>query len=72
MKILIVEDEDVLALVLEEKFKNEGYDVMVAVDGGEAQSKAEKFKPDVILLDLILPKKSGLEVLESLKSELRA
>ena len=68
MKILIVEDEDVLSLVLEEKFKNEGYEIMIAKDGGEAQPKAEKFKPDIILLDLILPKKGGLEVLESLKS----
>ena len=57
MKVLIVEDEDVLSLVLEEKFKNEGYDVMIAHDGGEAQPKIEKFKPDVVLLDLILPKK---------------
>jgi len=69
MKILIVEDEDVLSLVLEEKFKSEGYEVATAKDGGEAQSKTEKFKPDIILLDLILPKKGGLEVLESLKSD---
>jgi len=69
MKILIVEDEDVLALVLEEKFKKEGYDVMIAKDGQEVRFKAEKFKPSIILLDLILPKKSGLEVLESLKSD---
>jgi len=69
MKILIVEDEDVLSLVLEEKFKNEGYDVMIAKDGEEAQPKIEKFKPDVILLDLILPKKGGMEVLESIKSD---
>ena len=69
MKILIVEDEDVLSLVLEEKFKNEGYEVMIASDGGEAQAKAEKFKPDLILLDLILPKKGGLDVLESFKAD---
>ena len=68
MKILIVEDEDVLSLVLEEKFKNEGYEVMIAKDGQEAQPKAEKFKPNIILLDLILPKKGGLEVLEGLKA----
>ena len=69
MNILIVEDEDVLSSVLEEKFKNEGYDVMVAHDGEEAQPKAVKFKPDIILLDLILPKKLGLAVLEGLKSD---
>lgn len=73
MKILIVEDEDVLSLVLEEKLKNEGYEVMIAKDGEEAVLKAERFKPDAILLDLILPKKGGLEVLEALKgnSELK-
>jgi len=73
MKILIVEDEDVLSLVLEEKFKSEGYEIMIAKDGEEAIPKAKKFKPDAILLDLILPKKGGLEVLESLKdnSELK-
>ena len=69
MKILIVENEDVLSLVLEEKFKKEGYEVMIAKDGQEAQPKAEKFKPNIILLDLILPKKGGLEVLESLKGD---
>jgi len=69
MKILIVEDEDVLALVLEEKFKNEGYQVMIARDGEEARSKIEKFRPNIILLDLILPKKEGMRVLEDIKSD---
>jgi len=69
MKILIVEDEDVLSLVLEEKFKDEGYQVMIAKDGEEAQPKMEKFKPDIVLLDLILPKKGGLEILESIKAK---
>lgn len=68
MKILIVEDEDVLSLVLEEKFKKEGYEVMIAKDGQDALPRANKFKPNIILLDLILPKKGGLEVLESLKN----
>ena len=69
MKILIVEDEDVLSAVLEEKFKDVGYDVAVARDGEEAETMAAKFKPNLILLDLILPKKDGLAVLESLKSD---
>ena len=69
MKILIIEDEEVLSLVLGEKFKNEGYETMIASDGQEAQPKAEKFRPDVILLDLILPKKGGLEVLEDFKMD---
>lgn len=69
MKILIVEDEDALSLVLEEKFRKEGYEVAIAKDGEEAESMAKKFKPHLILLDLVLPKKLGLDVLESLKSD---
>ena len=57
MKILIVEDEDVLSSVLAEKFKNEGYEVMVANNGDDAKPKAIKFRPDAILLDLMIPKK---------------
>ena len=69
MKILIVEDEDTLSLVLAEKFKNEGYEIMVANNGQEALPKASRFQPDVILLDLIMPKKLGMEVLADLKSD---
>ena len=67
MKVLIVEDEDVLALVLEEKFQNEGYTVEIAKDGEAALMSADKFRPDIILLDLILPKKGGVDVLSELK-----
>ena len=67
MKLLIVEDEVALAKVLEEKFKKEKYEVKVAGDGMEALEAVPKFKPEIILLDLLLPKKGGLEVLEELK-----
>ena len=70
MKVLIIEDEEILYLVLEEKFKNAGHEVMIAVDGEQALSKAVEFKPDIILLDLVLPKKSGLAVLADLKSNI--
>lgn len=69
MKILIVEDEKVLSMVLEEKFKDEGFDTKVAADGEEAITFAASFSPDIILLDLILPKKDGFEVLKELKSD---
>lgn len=69
MKILIVEDENTLSYVLKEKFKNEGYSVVIAEDGEEACVAAHKFLPDVILLDLRLPKKHGLKVLEELKAD---
>lgn len=69
MKILVVEDEEVLARVLEEKFDKSGYDVAIAVDGEVALALAASFKPDAIVLDLFLPKKSGFEVLEILKAD---
>ena len=68
MKILIVEDEEALVKVLEEKFKNEDFDVKLARDGESAISIAKEYMPDVMVLDLILPKKDGFEVLEELKS----
>ena len=66
MRILIVEDEQILTQVLKEKFK-----VKTAIDGKEALSMTERFKPDLILLDIILPKKSGFEVLKELKSDVK-
>ncbi|MBI2099269.1 response regulator [Candidatus Uhrbacteria bacterium] len=68
-KILIVEDEETLAKVLEEKFKKEKFKVEVAYDGEAAMLAAKRFKPDLILLDLILPGKHGLEVLKELKAD---
>lgn len=69
MKLLIVEDELALSEVLSDKFSELKYDVEVAADGEAAISLAKSFKPDLILLDIILPKKSGLEVLEELKGD---
>ena len=69
MKILIVEDKKILSKVLEEKFKKENFNVSIAMDGEEVMSLAKKNNPDLILLDLILPKKSGFEVLGELKAD---
>ena len=69
MKVLIVEDEDVLVRVLQEKFEEENFKVAIATDGAAVLSMAEKFKPDVILLDILLPKMNGLEVLAQLKKD---
>lgn len=67
MKILIVEDEEILRDVLEEKFKKEDFDTKVAIDGEAGLQAVEDFEPDLILLDLIMPKMDGFEVLEALK-----
>jgi DNA-binding response OmpR family regulator len=69
MKILLVEDDKFLRTVLERKIKKEGFDVILAVDGDEALAKVISDKPDLILLDLILPKKNGFLILENLKKD---
>lgn len=66
-KILIVEDEDQMLQVLKNKVKQLGYETIEAVDGNEALEKIKQQKPDLILLDIVLPEKSGFEVLEELK-----
>ncbi len=69
MKILVVEDEEVLAKVLEEKLEKSGDEVAIAADGEVAITLAQSFNPDVIVLDLLLPKRSGFEVLQILKAD---
>lgn len=64
--ILIVEDEVFLANLLSLRFKKEGFLVVQAFDGMEALKKLEQERPDIVLLDLILPQKNGFEVLESI------
>lgn len=70
MKILIVEDEEILMRLLQEKFAKENFSIKTANDGEMALSLAKDFKPDIILLDIILPKKDGLQVLAELKSDI--
>ena len=61
-KILVVEDEPALLEVLCYNFSREGYQVVTACDGADAVDKARQEKPDIIVLDLMLPKLDGLEV----------
>lgn len=67
-KILIVEDEKALNEVLKERFENEGFDVRVAQDGAEGLLLALEKPPDVILLDIVLPKVGGLDMLKKLRT----
>ncbi|MDP2737110.1 MAG: response regulator [bacterium] len=66
-KILIIEDEDALASVLVSKFKLEGFEALVSVNGEEGLGKIEAWQPDLILLDIVMPKMNGYEVLENLQ-----
>jgi two-component system phosphate regulon response regulator PhoB len=67
-RILIVEDERQLVKTLEYNFQREGYETVVAHDGGEGLRKAQMLLPDLVLLDLMLPVMSGLEVCRELRS----
>lgn len=68
-KILIVDDEPNIIISLEFLMKKEGFEVAVAGDGEEALAKVASFKPDLMLLDVMMPKKSGFEVCEVLRSD---
>ena len=67
--ILLIEDEEMLANMYETKFKNEGYDIAKALDGETGLKMAAEHKPDVILLDIIMPKLDGFSVLKRLKED---
>ena len=68
-KILIVDDEPNIVISLEFLMKKEGFEVAVASDGEEALAKVASFSPDLILLDVMMPKKSGFEVCEALRAD---
>jgi DNA-binding response OmpR family regulator len=68
-KILIIEDEKELIDGLKLNLVSEGYDVIWALDGEEGLSKAMKAAPDLILLDIMLPRKDGLEICRELRQQ---
>ncbi len=69
MKILIIEDEPDMVLGLKDNFEFEGYEVLTASDGVSGLDRARQAKPDLVLLDIMLPKLSGLEVCKTLRGE---
>ncbi len=68
-RILFIEDEEALQRSLGDALGNAGYEVLSATDGEEGLAAARRALPDLILLDLILPKKSGFEILTILKED---
>lgn len=67
--ILIVEDDKFLRELISQKLVKEGYNISQAVDGEEGLKKAKEEKPDLVLLDLILPGIDGFEVLARIKED---
>ncbi len=67
--IVLIEDDSVLAEMYLQKFTHEGYVIKHALDGDEGIALVRAAKPDLILLDIMMPKKSGIEVLEELKQD---
>ena len=66
--ILVMEDEDALATLLQYNLEKEGYDVAVASDGDEGMLQIEERIPDLVLLDWMLPKLSGIEVCRRIRN----
>ncbi|MCL5055973.1 MAG: response regulator [Firmicutes bacterium] len=66
-KVLIVDDEPHMVKLLRLNLEPEGYEVLEAVDGEEACQLSMKTKPDLILLDVMVPKKNGIEVCKTIK-----
>lgn len=67
-KILLVEDSPELQTLYQIFLKNNGFTVEAASDGEDGLEKAKTFKPDIILLDIMMPKKDGIEVLHILRT----
>ncbi len=68
-KILIVEDEEILINLLQRKLIQGGYDVLVARNGEEGLKLMKETIPDIVLLDIIMPKMGGIEVMEAMQKE---
>lgn len=68
-KILLVDDEQSILSLVEAYLRPEGYEVQTALDGEAALAKARAFQPDIVVLDIMLPLKDGIEVLTTLRRE---
>ena len=68
-KILIADDEPDILEIIQYNLVKEGYEVVTAKDGDDALAKSKSSKPDLIILDIMMPKKSGIEVCEILRSQ---
>jgi len=68
-RILVVDDEKPIADILKFNLQKEGYEVFCAYDGVEALEKVEEVQPEMILLDIMLPQKDGMEVCREVRKK---
>lgn len=68
-KVLIAEDDSLLASLLVDQLKREGYETRAAFDGVAAVDEVKNWRPDVLLLDILMPGKNGWEVLEAIRAD---
>ena len=71
-RILVIEDEPQMRLGLRDNLELEGYEVETAADGDEGLQKAASFAPDLVILDVMLPKKNGFDVCRDLRAKSNA
>jgi DNA-binding response OmpR family regulator len=68
-KVLIADDEPNIVISLEFLMRQQGYETRVARDGDEALAEVESFGPDLVLLDIMLPRRDGFEVCQKLRAD---
>jgi len=68
-KVLLIEDDSLFVKMYEKKFSHEGLELETALDGDEGVEKVRSTVPDLIILDLMLPKMAGSEVLKKIKED---
>src|SRR5260221_8058203 len=68
-RILLVEDDPILLQLYKDKLSLSGFDVVTAVDGEDALDKVKSTNPQLVLLDIMIPKKNGFEVLDAIKHD---
>ena len=68
-KILLIEDEELMITLLQRKLTQEGYEISVARDGVEGIKAIKEVRPNLVLLDIIMPRMGGFEVLEAMQED---
>src|SRR6266480_596599 len=68
-KVLIVEDDSIVAHIYKTRLEKEGYEVEIAPDGQSGFYRIHEFEPDAVLLDLMLPKMNGVEILKKIRAQ---